>query len=882
MRGWIGKAGILFGIMLCMGVISGCASRQGSAGSAQRASLEEEQAETAVTASERTSQERFYEEANRQGIDRQAAEGFLCRLLADNIFQDGEMVLTGLRIDDFDGNGRTDMLVMLMDTKKPSLYASYGYGGLWFYMNEDAPCYFTAQSCPFDGRVFDVFWADLDNDTNVEIVFSAQGTGYGVVGDYYKAVFKYRDHAIEQMRIPSDFEMAERSDCGDCGLEVEVFQEPEADQYRAYCPYLDETVSFRGQNVEGWALPAAEKYVGNEVRGFFNLRVAEYEGKKVLQVSEYLHGEGGNTHGVGEAQFLITWDKDGTPQVLRWWVEEYGNTWANWRENRICYADGYYYYVSQMDHYFLYRVREDGSGAQCLVKAHAGGICVQDDEVFFINQTDGYGIYRMKTDGTGLTKLCDRGSRLQISAEYVYFCDQYHAEYDVRGLVTEETSEYDKDFLYRMKKDGTKRELITTDVQQYVLYDGRYQNVRYAGDVYCCRRQDDATVISRMDFDGQNENALCTIEHIGNILIYGSEIFGVGYWDDEGTKISQVSLRNGETRSFLVPDFKDCCIYKGYFYAMREQVTDDVHCVVIEQVDWDDGSSETVYRNEYSCEDAGWETFDLFATGCGFFFRQYVSEHEGCQWFRLTDDKGAVRWEDANKVPGTLPARYIEYGAADSVKSVLESTEGYEAYLSTKYEEYHSLDENREVRARYYIQLPEFNNKIPGFEKINQYFQRVYKEALEDRDKFFNETGGDYGPYQFYRETRYDYVYIDEKYITVAVYRGSYTGGIRAWTTQKPVTFDRETGAVVTLEELLGMTAQEASARLTASAYKYLEGRNRGWFFLRDENKLAEEFDPEKFFLFSEGVGIYYEQYAVDCGAAGDYLFVIPWEELNR
>lgn len=58
--------------------------------------------------------------------------------------------------------------------------------------------------------------------------------------------------------------------------------------------------------MRGWELPEAEKAVGAEVYGFFNLRVAEYEGKKVLQVSEYLHGEGGTAHRVGEAQFMIT------------------------------------------------------------------------------------------------------------------------------------------------------------------------------------------------------------------------------------------------------------------------------------------------------------------------------------------------------------------------------------------------------------------------------------------------------------------------------------------------------------------------------------------------------------------------------------------------
>lgn len=123
---------------------------------------------------------------------------------------------------------------------------------------------------------------DIDNDENVEIVFSAQGTGCGAVGDSYKEVFKYRNQPdissgknyIERMLMPSDYE-----EDYDCGLHIDVIQEPEAEKYSAYCPYFDEKISFRAPNIEGWDLPAAAEVVGGNARGFYNLRVAEYEGK---------------------------------------------------------------------------------------------------------------------------------------------------------------------------------------------------------------------------------------------------------------------------------------------------------------------------------------------------------------------------------------------------------------------------------------------------------------------------------------------------------------------------------------------------------------------------------------------------------------------------
>lgn len=255
----------------------------------------------------------FFEEAKKQKTGIKPAEELYGRLLEDQVFQNGFMALTGLRIGDIDGNGQIDMLVMVLDAiEKPF----YGSGGLWFYMNGDEPYCFEEDYCSFYGW-FDVFWEDIDNDENMEIVFSAQGTGCGAVGDTYKAVFKYKDHAMERMALPSDFE-----EDYDCGLRVDLIQEAEPDSYSAYCPYFDEQIFFHRENLDGYPPPDTAQITGGNARGFHNLCVAEYEGKKALQASEYLYGEGGIVHNVAIAQFLITWEKDGTPKVVKWWIKE--------------------------------------------------------------------------------------------------------------------------------------------------------------------------------------------------------------------------------------------------------------------------------------------------------------------------------------------------------------------------------------------------------------------------------------------------------------------------------------------------------------------------------------------------------------------------------
>ncbi|MEH2959823.1 VCBS repeat-containing protein [Candidatus Merdisoma sp. JLR.KK006] len=325
MKKWMKKISRSILVLMCVGTASLCTSGKNVQASQEEAGavqslFQKAGNETAPDAEEEKNylkkqmeenRERFFEEAQRQGIGSEQAEKLFGRLLEDKIFQNGALALTGLRLDDIDGNGQMDMLLMVQDAEQ---IVFYGSGGLWFYMNEDTPYCFDEEECSYYG-IFDVFWADVDNDENVEIVFSAEGFGCGAVGDSYKAVFKYKNHTMERMELPSDLEIDH-----DCGLVVDVIQEPEADSYSAYCPYLDELIPFGRENE--CPPPEMAEAVGGNARGFYDLSMVEYEGKNVLQASEYLYGEGGVADCAAIAQFLITWEEDGTPVVLKWWIEE--------------------------------------------------------------------------------------------------------------------------------------------------------------------------------------------------------------------------------------------------------------------------------------------------------------------------------------------------------------------------------------------------------------------------------------------------------------------------------------------------------------------------------------------------------------------------------
>ena len=275
--------------------------------------------EVAAIENEQRQIEKFYRIAEEDyGLSNEQTQRWFDIATADDVFKGGIRAIRDLIFDDIDGNGMTDMVIMV---NEPEMEYMYGTGALYFYMNEDEPYCFEDEEFPFYFPL-NICYGDLNEDGNVEIAFALRGTGNGGSGDWYKAILSYTGDTMERLGIPSDQE----PDYYDEGLEVGVTMEPEPDTYTAYCSYLDESITFHASN--GWDgdtqkayLAEAPKRVGGNLRGFYNLQVVEWEGRDALQVMEYLCGEGGNAHCVGWAYFILVWDEQGNGSVADWWVE---------------------------------------------------------------------------------------------------------------------------------------------------------------------------------------------------------------------------------------------------------------------------------------------------------------------------------------------------------------------------------------------------------------------------------------------------------------------------------------------------------------------------------------------------------------------------------
>lgn len=233
---------------------------------------------------------------------------FFQMLCNDNVFENETRKLKRLIIDDFDGNGQKDMIAIV---QKPRTF--YGEGRIYIYMNNDIPYYFYNDFFPYD-NVAHIFWNDLDSDGNIEIVFEANGTGNGGTGDWYQLILRYKNHTMQRMTLPCDDK--EHSD-NEYGLFVNIAQKPQENTYNAYCPYINETITFHAD----FYYPYREGYGGANYRGFYNLQYIEYNGKPAIEAWEYLHGEGGIPHSVGIAKFIITWNQDGSSHIADWRID---------------------------------------------------------------------------------------------------------------------------------------------------------------------------------------------------------------------------------------------------------------------------------------------------------------------------------------------------------------------------------------------------------------------------------------------------------------------------------------------------------------------------------------------------------------------------------
>lgn len=236
--------------------------------------------------------------------------------------------------------------------------------------------------------------------------------------------------------------------------------------------------------------------------------------------------------------------------------------------------------------------------------------------------------------------------------------------------------------------------------------------------------------------------------------------------------------------------------------------------------------------------------------------------------------------EPASSLQPDSPVYLIEYGEAATSIEALPSTEGYERYLTEDlcYREAYKDPEDGTEYWSFTICLPRFGENMPCHRELNAYFEELYALLLEKKEDFYDraETVGKNDSRNWNEDYSYEGMTIGERYLTVYVINTGNSGGIRRNINPMPVTFNLSTGQPVTLPELLDCSEEEVRELVADYVYGYFLSQGDGYVWR--EKYLC--YEPRDFYMLEQGLGVYYPIYAIECGAAGDFLFVIPYEAL--
>lgn len=287
------------------------------------------QADYAAEGAVKKQEKDFLAKGREQGIANAELKSFYRRLLADDLWESAEFwgfnrQIIDWVIADLDGNGQRDMLLVAGEG------GALCPGEIWLYFNGEPVHILKDEKDYYENNFYfgfsfweDPWMADVDNDGNPELLFAVGNGGNGGPGGRNTCLFRRAgDKWVECLEeLPMDYGKWEEIEAG---LWVQVTCIG-ADRYEAYCPYLDEHIEFDGKNSREIGEDEFGRVVGSNVRDFYDFKCVKYKGKNALQCREYLCGEGGNVHCVGNAVFLLAWDADGVCRVADWWVE--GEWW---------------------------------------------------------------------------------------------------------------------------------------------------------------------------------------------------------------------------------------------------------------------------------------------------------------------------------------------------------------------------------------------------------------------------------------------------------------------------------------------------------------------------------------------------------------------------
>ena len=489
--------------------------------------------------------------------------------------------------------------------------------------------------------------------------------------------------------------------------------------------------------------------------------------------------------------------------------------------------------------------------------------------------TELYGLYRLDLESgeeEHLADLTDQPSVLYASKNRLY----------VKG--------YNMNVIYTLDENGkTAGELSPSDTIYGEIPAGCSELFNgilpYYTEQFGYMPVQNETCLVIADADGSHPREISDITNTSSVLFAKDAFFALLRDGNGNTQCYRYEVSDPEKRTLLYETAENISLVQyqdGYLYLMENQasqISTGKHSFkrIAADVEADAAANAAEAQNAlFTVEEEPGMTNDFSLYG-----NFYVTGNQAyCQQFK---DYGVYLGEK------TLDA--AAGGEVTLLEPVLFQSPIRElGHVEAQSEALKSADGSRELGSVYAERLV-FDGENDAVEAMNQTMQELQASVLSaartDAMNLDTEMSGDAAQPVYSMALTIDgdhaITYLDDHYVCVRADGYEYTGGAHGTPFRQYFVFDRETGARLSLSDVVENPVEELQAKVGAAFRELAEKTNFAFESPEDlEHTVADGISYESPFYLSEtGVVFYYAPYEIASYAEGFPEVTIPYNELE-
>ena len=489
--------------------------------------------------------------------------------------------------------------------------------------------------------------------------------------------------------------------------------------------------------------------------------------------------------------------------------------------------------------------------------------------------TELYGLYRLDLESgeeEHLADLTDQPSVLYASKNRLY----------VKG--------YNMNVIYTLDENGkTAGELSPSDTIYGEIPAGCSELFNgilpYYTEQFGYMPVQNETCLVIADADGSHPREISDITNTSSVLFAKDAFFALLRDGNGNTQCYRYEVSDPEKRTLLYETAENISLVQyqdGYLYLMENQasqISTGKHSFkrIAADVEADAAANAAEAQNAlFTVEEEPGMTNDFSLYG-----NFYVTGNQAyCQQFK---DYGVYLGEK------TLDA--AAGGEVTLLEPVLFQSPIRElGHVEAQSETLKSADGSRELGSVYAERLV-FDGENDAVEAMNQTMQELQASVLSaartDAMNLDTEMSGDAAQPVYSMALTIDgdnaITYLDDHYVCVRADGYEYTGGAHGTPFRQYFVFDRETGARLSLSDVVENPVEELQAKVGAAFRELAEKTNFAFESPEDlEHTVADGISYESPFYLSEtGVVFYYAPYEIASYAEGFPEVTIPYSELE-